>query len=167
MGPGFEASILPAQCLIFFWIFNATLQVGSGLATAKGYVKVFFKITFLNALVNVILSLALVKPLGILGVVLGTTIPMILIDFPLSLWQILKIMKVSFWEFFNRAIKKNLGVCLFAIAVSVLFLSIFQSANVWLTIVQMGLAYGIVMLAGFYLFLSSKERKEILFMLKF
>jgi O-antigen/teichoic acid export membrane protein len=166
MGPGFANSILPAQCLIFFWIFNATIQVGSGLATAKGYVKVFFKIAFLNALVNVSLSLLLVKPLGILGVVLGTTIPMVLIDFPLSLYQILKIMKVSLGEFFHRAIKKNLWMYIFTIIISFLALRVFQPANVFLTIGEMGMVYGIVILAGFYFTLSSRERQEILFMIK-
>jgi O-antigen/teichoic acid export membrane protein len=167
MGAGFTESILPAQVLIFFWIFSSTINVGASLATAKGYVKVFFKITFLNALLNVGLSLILVKPLGILGVVLGTTIPMVLIDFPLSLYQILKIMKVSFYDFFDMSIKKNLGVYLLAVALSVLALKIFQPANIFLTICEMGIVYGTVILISFYLFLSSKEQKEILFMIKF
>ena len=167
LGPGFEESILPAQCLIAFWLFNGTLQIGSGLATAKGYVKVFFKITLLNALFNVGLSLLLVKPLGILGVVLGTTIPMILVDFPLSLYQILKIVKVSFKDFFNLAIKKNLWLYLFTVMLSVLALQVFKPTNVFLTIAQMGVVYGLVMAAGFFIFLSSKERKEIMFMIKF
>lgn len=166
MGPGFTESILPAQVLIFFWVFGNTINVGASLATAKGYVKVFFKINLLNALFNVGLSLALVKPLGILGVVLGTTIPMILVDFPLSLYQILKIMKVSFKDFFNLAIKKNLGVYLLTILVSMLALSIFQPTNVYLTVIQMGIVYGLVMLISFCVFLSSQERQEVLTMIK-
>ncbi len=167
MGPGFEESILPAQVLIAFWIFGNTINVGASLATAKGHVKAFFKINLLNALLNVGLSLVLVRPLGILGVVLGTTIPMILIDFSLSLYQIVTIMKVSFKDFFNVAIKKNLLVYLFTIIVSVAALKVFQPANVFLTILQMGIVYSIVMLGSFYLFLSPKEREEVLFMVKF
>ena len=166
MGPGFSESILPAQILIAFWMFNATLQVGGGLATAKGYVKVFFKISILNALLNVILSLILVKPLGILGVVLGTTISMILIDTPMSLYQILKIMKVSFKDFFNLAIKKNLGIYIFSIILPILALKIFQPANIFLIIGEMAVIYAIVILTGFYFSLSSSEKKEILFMVK-
>lgn len=167
MGSDFSESVLPAQILIAFWLFNGTLQVGSGLATAKGYVRVFFKIDLLNALLNVGLSLVLVKPLGILGVVLGTTLPMVLINFPLSLYHILKILKVGFLEFFNSAIKKNLGIYLFSVIVSVLALGIFQPVNVLLTIVQMCAVYAIVVLVSFYVFLSAQERKEILFMVKF
>lgn len=167
MGTGFSESILPAQVLIAFWVFNSTSQVGSGLLLAKGYVKTIFKIDFLNALFNVGLSLILVKPLGILGVVLGTTVPMVLVYFPLILSQVLKVLKVSFSEFFNLAIKNNLGVYLFAIVLSVLALEIFQPANIFLTICEMGVIYVIVILIGFFLFLSSEERKEILFMVKF
>ncbi len=167
MGTGFAGSVLPAQVLIVFWLFTNPIEVGANLLMAKGYVKVIFKITVLNALLNVGLSLALVKPLGILGVVLGTTIPMVLVSVPLYLYQILKVLKVSFKDFFNLAIKKNLGVYLFTIVLSILALEIFQPSNIFLTIGEMGIVYAIVILVGFYLFLSSQERKEILFMVKF
>ena len=166
MGDGFAASILPAQILIAFWLFNNTIEIGSGLLAVKGYVKILFKIGALNALLNLGLSLLLVKPLGIFGVALGTTLPMVLVGFPLLLRQILKVLKVSFWQFFNSAVKKNLGVYLFAIMLSVLALSIFQPANVFLTVAEMGIVYMAVMLIGFWLFLSSEERKEILTMIK-
>lgn len=167
MGPGFAESILPAQVLIAYWLFTNPIEVGSNLLMAKGYVKVIFKITALNALLNVCLSLILVKPLGILGVVLGTTVPMVLVSAPLYLYQILRVLKVSLKDFFDLAIKKNLGVYLFATIASVLSLKIFQPTNVFLTIGEMALVYGIVILASFYLFLSPEERKEILFIAKF
>jgi O-antigen/teichoic acid export membrane protein len=166
MGTGFVESILPAQVLIAFWLFNGTIEVGSGLLTAKGYVRVIFKIVALTALLNVGLSLILVRPLGILGVALGTTIPMILVSFPLILHQILKVLKVTLQEFFNLAIKKNLGVYLFAVILSSLALKFFQPANVFLTLIEMGIVYATVLLIGFMAALSSEERKEILFMIK-
>ena len=61
-------------------------------------------------------------------------------------------MKVSLKDFFNLAIKKNLGVYLFAIILSILALNIYQPANVFLTIGEMGVVYGIVILVGFYFF---------------
>lgn len=166
MGMGFVESILPAQVLISFWLFNNTIEVGTGLLTAKGYVKVLFKISALNALLNLGLSLILVRPLGILGVVLGTTIPMVLVGFPLVLHQILKVLRVSLREFFNSAIKKNLWVYLFTVILSGLALKIFHPANIFLTIGEMGMIYAIVILVGFRFFLSSQERKEILYMIR-
>lgn len=166
MGSSFNESILPAQVLIAFWLFNNTIEVGSGLLTAKGYVKVLFKIVALNALLNVGLSLILVGPLGILGVALGTTIPMVLIFFPLVLRQILKVFKVSLKEFFNFAIKKNLWVYLFTILLSGLVSKVFQPNNILLTIGEMGIIYVAVVLFGFRFFLSSEEKKELLLMIK-
>lgn len=167
MGKGFAESILPAQVLIAFWIFINTSQIAGNLLMAKGYTKLIFKIVALNALLNVGLSLTLAKPMGILGVVLGTTIPMIFVHFPLVVSQALKAMKISFIEFFNSAVRKNLWVYLFAIILSVLALKIFQPANVFLTIAEMGAVYAIVILTGFYFFLSVEERKEIFLMVKF
>lgn len=166
MGVGFVASILPAQILISFWLFNNTLEVGSGLLMAKGYVKILFKIGVLNALANLVLSLLLVKPLGILGVALGTTLSMALVNFPLILYQILKVLKVGFWQFFNSVIKKNLGVYISAVILSILALEFFQPSNVFLTVAEMAIVYLAVVLIGFCLFLSSEERKEILTMVK-
>jgi len=166
MGAGFTESVLPAQVLISFWLFNNIIEVGTGLLTAKGHVKVLFKISALNALLNLGLSLILVRPLGILGVVLGTTIPMVLVGFPLVLHQILKVLKVSLQEFFSLAIKKNLLVYLSTVILSVLALEIFQPANIFLTIFEMGMIYAIVILVGFRFFLSAEERKEMLFMIK-
>lgn len=166
MGAGFIESILPAQVLISFWLFNNTIEVGTGLLVAKGYVKVIFKITALNALLNLGLSLILVRPLGILGVVLGTTIPMVLVSFPLILHQILKLLKVSLREFFNLAVKNNLWVYLFTVILSGLALKIFHPANIFLTIGEMGIVYAIVIFVGFRFFLSAEERKEMLFMIK-
>ena len=166
MGNDFVESILPAQVLIAFWLFNNTLEVGSGLLTAKGYVKVLFKIIALTALLNLGLSLILVRHWGILGVALGTTIPMILVSFPLILHQIFKILKVTPREFFNLSVKKNLGVYLLAAILSFLALNFFQPTNIFLTIAEMGVVYATVILIGFRFFLSSEERKEVLLMVK-
>ncbi|MCX6721804.1 MAG: hypothetical protein NTY04_01240, partial [Candidatus Staskawiczbacteria bacterium] len=141
--------------------------VGLGLLIAKGYVKEIFKIIALVSFLNIGLSLILVKPLGILGVVLGTTVPMVLVFFPLILCQTLKVLKVSFLDFFDLAIKKNLGLYLLTIIISILVLGVFHPINIFFTLGEMGIVYVTVVLAGFYLFLSGQERKEILLMIKF
>ena len=166
LGSDFAGGVLPAQILLAFWLFNNTTEVGSGLLVTKGYVKIIFKITALTALLNVGLSLILVKPLGILGVALGTAIPMILVGFPMTLHQILKTFNTSFKEFFDLAIKKNLGVYFFAAFLSITSRWIFWPSNILLTIAQMGAVYAITMGIGFVFFLSPEERKEIVFMIK-
>lgn len=166
MGPGFLSAVLPAQILIFFWLFNNTAEVGSSLLVAKGHVKIIFKITALNALFNIVLSLILVKPFGILGVALGTTLPMVLVCFPLTLYQISKIFKVGFREFFNLAIKKNIPAYVLSIVLPILVIRIFRIENFFLTVGEMAIIYLAVILISFAFFLSSEEKKEVLFMAK-
>lgn len=167
VGDSFMESVLPAQVLMFFWIFNNTVEVGSGLLVAKGYVKERFKFDALNAILNVGLSLILVRYFGILGVALGTTIPMVLVYFPLILYLILKVLQISFFDFFNFAIKKNLLVYGVALVLSLLALNFYSPVNTILVVVEMAVVYAIIMLIGFIFALSSQERKEMLSMIKF
>ncbi|MEK7845721.1 MAG: flippase [Nitrospinota bacterium] len=167
MGNGFVDSILPAQVLISFWIFNSILEVGTGMLTAKGYVKVIFKIWVINAFINLSLSLILVKYLGILGVALGTTIPMILINFPLSLYQILKVFNITLKEYFNLTIKSNLMIYLLAAILSILFQKTLLPTNVWMVFLEMGVVYLLTLVAGYRWALLVKERQELQAIVRF
>lgn len=167
MGNGFVDSILPAQVLISFWLFNSISEVGTGMLTAKGYVKVIFKIWIINAFVNLSLSLILVKYFGILGVALGTTIPMILINFPLSLYQILKIFNITLKEYFNLTIKSNLMIYLLAATLSILFQKTLLPTSVWIVFLEMGVVYLLTLVAGYRWALLVKERQEVQTMVGF
>lgn len=160
MGPGFFSAVLPAQILITFWIFNNTVEVGSSLIVAKGHVKAVFKIVAINAFLNVVLSLFLVKPLGILGVALGTTLPMVLVYFPMILQQIMRILKITLKDFFNFSIKKNLGAYLLSFVLPVLAVNFFKTENFFLTAAEMVAIYLVVILISFAVFFSAEEKKE-------
>lgn len=167
MGNGFAESILPAQVLMAFWLFNGTLEVGSGMLSAKGYVNVVFKIGVINALSNLAISLILVRYLGILGVALGTTIPMVLISFPLVLHKIFKVLDVTFIEYFNLAIKNNLGIYLLAVGLSILMRKFLVPTGLWMVLLEMGVVYLITIFAGYRRFLSVEERREVKAMVRF
>ena len=166
MGGEFQEGVLPAQILMFFWIFNNTLEVGSGLLVAKGYVKERFKFDVLNAVFNLYLSLILVRYFGILGVALGTTIPMVLIYFPLVLSLILKVLGLRFSEFFNFTLKKNILVYFFSIAASLFSMYLYQPSNLLFIAIEMFIVYFIVILVGFTFTLSKAERQELLNMVR-
>ena len=166
MGGEFQEGVLPAQILMFFWIFNNTLEVGSGLLVAKGYVKERFKFDVLNAVFNLSLSLILVRYFGILGVALGTTIPMVLIYFPLVLSLILKVLGLIFSEFFNFTLKKNILVYFFSIAASLFSMYLYQPSNLLFIAIEMFIVYFIVILVGFTFTLSKAERQELLNMVR-
>jgi O-antigen/teichoic acid export membrane protein len=161
MGPGFAESILPAQILLSFWIFNGTLEVGMGMVKAKGIVKPPFKIGAVNATCNLALSLVLIQYYGIVGVVLGTTIPMIIINFPLCIYLILKYTNITLKDYFNQAIKNNLKIYLLAGVLSIATQVIFPPTNLLMVLLEMTVVYLIALSVGYRWILSMGEREEI------
>ncbi|MBI4833590.1 MAG: oligosaccharide flippase family protein [Planctomycetes bacterium] len=161
MGADFKESILPAQILLLFWLFGAYFNLGSAILTAKGIVKIFFWITMFNALLNLILSLILVNYLGVLGVALGTTIPMILIAFPLNIWIILKELRVSLNEFYSFTVARNIFTYFFTIVVSVLALLMYTPKNIVVTLLEMGLIYIIGLIFSYIAVLKYEEKKQL------
>ena len=161
MGEGFNESILPAQILLSFWIFNGTLEVGMGMIVAKGIVKAPFKITALNAICNLGLSLILIRYYGIIGVVLGTTIPMILINFPSCLYLILKHTNITLKAFFDHAIKNNLKIYFIAGILSMITQIIYPPPNLIIILLEMTGVYILALLIGYRWVLSLGEREEI------
>lgn len=160
MGPGFEASVWPAIALITFWLFNGIQEVGAVILTGKGIIRIFLWTSAVNAIVNLILSLILVRFLGILGVALGTTIPMVLISFPWILSIILKKLKITFREFFNLSLRGNLKFFLLSAILPVITLKFIYPGNLLWTLLEMAGIY-LVVISTYFLFLSRDERFEV------
>jgi len=74
MGTGFEGSIIVAQLLILSQLFVPLYQVGDVVLIGKGRFSAWLPRGITLALLNLALSLVLVRPLGILGVALGTLV---------------------------------------------------------------------------------------------
>jgi O-antigen/teichoic acid export membrane protein len=166
MGAGFKESVRPAQILMLFWIFNGTSQVASGILLSKGYAKVLFKIGALTAILNLGISIILAKYIGIVGVALGTAIPMVLVASPLVLAQALRILDVSLREYYNHAIKANLRTYLIAMILSVVVAKLLYPTHLVAVFLEMGIIYGVVLLSGFVVSFSSKERREMIALIK-
>lgn len=166
MGNQFAESILPAQILLTFYIFNGTIDIGMGIITAKGFVKIPFFINMVNAIVNISISLLLVRYLGIVGVVLGTTIPMVLLNFPLLLYFILKLNGASVKEFYIKSIKTNLLVYGNCVILSVIMQKTINPDRLWLVVLEMAIVYGAALMTGYWWFLTKNEKEEIKSILK-
>ena len=166
MGEGFEESVLPAQVLVAFWLFNGIINTAGGIITAKGYVRALFKITFLNAVINLILSLILVRYWGILGVALGTTLPMVLVNFPLLLVIMLRVLDIRIRDFFEVALRDNLKIYALTAILSIMALEYLYPPSLFWVLLSMMIIYGISIVSGFFTSLSAKEREEILIMVK-
>ncbi len=161
VGEEFREAIWPAKILLFFWLFNISIEVGSSSLTAKGIVKPTFWITVAGACCNLTLSLILVRFWGILGVSLGISISMVLIVFPLFLFLIFKNIKVRFSEWFNSSIKSSILTSALSVLISVLVLKYFHPAGIIYVLFEMVSVYLLIICCTYFFVISRDERNEI------
>jgi O-antigen/teichoic acid export membrane protein len=166
MGEGFAQSVLPAQILMAFWISNGTVQVASGIVLAKGHAKALFKIGAVTAILNLGISIVLSRHMGMVGVALGTAIPMVFVSSPLVLARSLRILDVGWREYYDHAIRANLGTYGIAAALSVVAATLLPPAHVVVVLLEMGLVYGVALLGGFMVSFTATERREILVLVR-
>lgn len=75
VGPGFETAVPIAQILAYVVVLRAWMGVPGALLKGTGHAAYVAKVSAACAVANVLLSVMLVKTLGIVGVALGTAIP--------------------------------------------------------------------------------------------
>lgn len=161
VGKEFKEAILPAQVLLFFWIFNVILEVGTDSLIAKGIVKPVLWILIIVAVCNFVLSLIFVRILGILGVALGLTVSMVVINFPMTLFIILKNIEVKLVELFDFSLKSSLLASLMSAVLSVITVKYFQSNNIFWILMQMACVYSIIIFFGYFFALSQAEKLDV------
>lgn len=79
IGDDYRTAVLPLVVLVAGVFFELAQTPSTNLLFALGRQGFLARIGILEALANLALSLALVGPLGVLGVALGTTIPLVLL----------------------------------------------------------------------------------------
>jgi O-antigen/teichoic acid export membrane protein len=92
VGPGFEGSVIVVQLLALIVVVRVGNATGSTLLKGTDRHRLVAAVNVVTAIVNVSLSIALAKPLGLAGVAIGTLVPVsaaaILILFPASCRQV-------------------------------------------------------------------------------
>ncbi|MFC1517605.1 oligosaccharide flippase family protein [Candidatus Margulisiibacteriota bacterium] len=157
LGPKFSISILPARLLLVYWIFNGHLETATGFLTTKGHVDILFYANFGNALSNLVLSIILIKYLGIAGVALGTLIPMIIFC-TINLIICLRKLGVPLSLFYKKALSKNIIFYFIPVLLSLLTLKYISIPNIYLTLFYMGMIFVISEVIYYAFFLDKKER---------
>jgi O-antigen/teichoic acid export membrane protein len=161
MGSGFGDSIMPARIIMFFWLFNGTNEIASGMLSAKGIVREPLYVLLAVAVLNIFIVILMIKHLGLNAMALGLTIPMIFVAYPLLLGMLLKSLGVQFREYFNRAIRRNLPLYVFVTVVSSLVLwKIYPAKMIW-TLAEMALIYFVSLAFYYFILLKQDERQEI------
>jgi O-antigen/teichoic acid export membrane protein len=83
--------------LVSYWLVNGSLGITGAMLVAAGRASTIARYAWSVAIANLILSIALVGPLGLEGVALGTTIPYV-VAFPFYLRLVLTVVPVRLGE---------------------------------------------------------------------
>lgn len=160
MGSGFSESVMPARIIILFWLFNGTMELAVGMLSAKGIVRQPVFIQLAVAFLNIVIGLSLIKFLGITAIALGLTVSMILVGFPLYLNLSLRSLKVTFKEYFDKALKSNLLFYLFIVLLSLILPRLINPPNMLFTLLQMVAIYLAAIASYFFIVLNREDRAE-------
>ena len=152
VGERFAVSVLPCQILLAYWLFNVFIEMlSNGVTGGKGNMIEPLKIIVLIAIFNFIISLALVKWIGITGVALGTSIPFVVASF-FFIRRYCHILSIKVGNFLRHSLMPNLPHFACALALSFLLkYSIRGSINILLLLVVMGGIYLVSIMFGYYL----------------
>jgi len=116
VGPGYREA---ASVLIFLaaaeGLFSVT-ETGWHIVAGAGRVRLAATVTITEALVNLVASLALAKPLGPAGVALGTLIGVVVVDLPMGLIFTSRAVAVPGSELWRRTIRPHVVPVLVTVA---------------------------------------------------
>lgn len=104
LGPEFEAAALPMRILVLAMVLTVPQMVVFGMLTYSDRHQLPARASVVAAFVNVSLSLALVRPFGLVGVALGTLGATIVVDLVYVLRSGAADFGVSFSELARRAL---------------------------------------------------------------
>jgi O-antigen/teichoic acid export membrane protein len=107
IGSDAEGAAGPARLFLVYLLINVVHNVGSVMVVALGRLRVMLVITMTNVLINLVVSVALVHPLGIEGVILGTLVGNAAV-WPWYLRLYLSVFDVAIGQWFRRIVLPNL-----------------------------------------------------------
>lgn len=162
IGDDFASSAGPARLFLAVLVLSLLVSVGQSILAGLGRIGGMAVITVLWVVLNIPLSIALVDPLGVEGVILGTLISQA-VTFGPMLFLILRHLDVRLLHFVRRAVMPNLpGVALQA-GVAAALLGLADRAESLAIVGLLAAVSCAVSLAGFVLVgLRGADRRALL-----
>jgi len=103
LGTDFVGQALACQLFLVGWLFHANLQVATAILIGTERVGFLLRWAVGVAVLNVAISLALVGPLGVLGVVIGSVVADLVL-FPLIMRHVLRTLDTSLGDYVRRVV---------------------------------------------------------------
>jgi O-antigen/teichoic acid export membrane protein len=157
VGDNFNDAILPARILLSYWfltiIYSLLIDAAIG---GLGKVKEIVIITGFVAVANLVLSIILVKHMGIVGVAIGTSIPYLVVA-PFYIIRLCRLFSIKISSFIIKAIIPNIPHVLLSVVLATAIHILMRKPNLFEVLVLFGACYGIIMLFGYVLLSESKK----------
>jgi O-antigen/teichoic acid export membrane protein len=161
VGKGFDPSIGYARWFLVWVLFTATNTVGLTMIVGMGYVREVMLYSLFSAFCNLAISIALVRPLGVVGVIVGTLIGYGIVWYP-YMRLFLRALELDWHSFWRRTVAPVLAVCVpWAAAVVLVHVAVTPN-RLSETVGVLGLSVVSAWLLLFRLALRSEERRVLI-----
>jgi O-antigen/teichoic acid export membrane protein len=161
VGSSFSSSADYARWFLAWVIPTAATSLGLTLVIGMGYVREVMYLALASALINLALSVALVGPLGVLGVIVGTLVGYSIVWYP-YMRLFLRVLDLTWNEFARRTAIPILTVCLPWAAVALLVHLELHANTLAGAVAAAAVSVVSGWLAIFFLALQSNERRVLL-----
>ena len=151
VGPGFEAGVLPLYALAIAGVVLVAQQPLGSLLMGTGHHRLVAAACVLESIANLVLSIALVSRYGLLGVALGTMIPVLVINLAWLMPAACRSVGLSYGRFLYDISRASLLPLVVTVGAGILLRRTWVAndlGGVLLQAVGLGLTYGVTLLAS-------------------
>ncbi|WP_339728394.1 oligosaccharide flippase family protein [uncultured Gimesia sp.] len=152
IGPGYPQSHLILMILLGARIIALPVSTFRSVLYGMGNVKVPSLIYMGEAAANLILSLILIQSLGLVGVALGTAIPILIAEMGIILPYAMKKLNITTSQLLRTAIGPTVAPLLVLLGYSYYLPHFFEIRNSWYTLVGVAAGGGIFLIGTWFVF---------------
>ena len=134
----------------------------TGLLIARGRHKFLGILTLCEGITNLCLSIYWARRYGLVGVALGTTVPMLVSSLGILPWYVMRVAKVTFREYFTSALGRPLAAALIFAAVGFAAHTVWSEPNILAFLSLLAVESLVFAVLAFTLCFGTLERQALL-----
>ena len=161
VGPKYVSSY-PILILLTVGAIASTAQLGTlHTLIAKGRHRAYGIWTLGEGLANLILSIIWARRYGIVGVALGTAVPLLVVKLTLQPWYVTRVLNMSLGEYFGKALVRPLLACGLFLGLCGLTTGFQADSNIWHFLVTLSWQSVILLILACTLGLEKSDRNML------
>jgi O-antigen/teichoic acid export membrane protein len=161
VGPQYVSSY-PILVLLAIGAIASSAQLGTiHTLIAKGRHRAYGIWTLGEGLANLILSIIWARRYGIVGVALGTAVPLLVVKLTLQPWYVTRVLNMSLGEYFSKALARPLIACGLFLGLCGLTSGFQADRNVWHFLVTLSWQSLVLLTLAYTLGLAKSDRNML------